>query len=445
LTSFLDHVDKHRTAVAIDFEAMEIATRTRALEVASSVLCQWLNSDASDYAGPTMPCPHCGGTASYHGRRVKRVVTALGTMDLSRAYYHDASCGHGFYPRDSELRLDHGSYSPHVVHSIGTVASIVSFQESSTLLAELAGLTIGAKQVERVAESLGESVACFEQQEVEEPTAPDASTVYLGLDGTGVPMRKEELDGRQGKQADGSAKTREVKLVTVWTAEARDKDGLPVRDKGSVSYSAAIESAAEADTAAGPSAFAMRVIREAKRRAAMKAQRLVVIGDGARWIWNLIGTYFLDVIEIIDLFHAKGTISEAAKAIFGPTSEHGQAWAKMRRDELEQGELNAVIDAFRAHADSCKEVATCCEYLETNRARLDYPLFRSMGLCVSSGVVEAGCKWAVGARVKQAGMHWTLHGSNAIIALRCCRLSGRFEDFWEWKAHADYQCLGRAA
>jgi hypothetical protein len=140
------------------------------------------------------------------------------------------------------------------------------------LLAELAGLTIGAKQVERVAESLGASVACFEQQDVEEPRAPDAFTVYLSLDGTRVPMRKKEFDGRQGKQADSSAKTREVKLVTVWTAEARDKNGLPVWHKGSVSYSAAIESAAEADTAAGPSAFALRVIREAKHRAVGKGQ-----------------------------------------------------------------------------------------------------------------------------------------------------------------------------
>jgi hypothetical protein len=158
-----------------------------------------------------------------------------------------------------------------------------------------------------------------------------------------------------------------------------------------------------------------------------------------------VGTYFPEAIEIIDLYHAKGTISEAAKAIFGATSEYGQAWAKARRDELELGQLDTVISAFKAHADSYKEVATCCEYLENNRTRLNYPLFRSMGLCVSSGVVEAGCKWAIGARVKQAGMHWTLRGANAIIALRCCRLSGRFEDFWEWKAQTHPRCPRQAA
>ena len=62
------------------------------------------------------------------------------------------------------------------------------------------------------------------------------------------------------------------------------------------------------------------------------------------------------------------------------------------------------------------------------------PRFRARGLCVSSGVVEAGCKRVVGARLKRAGMRWTVAGANAIIALRCCRLSGRFENFRERRA-----------
>ncbi len=65
---------------------------------------------------------------------------------------------------------------------------------------------------------------------------------------------------------------------------------------------------------------------------------------------------------------------------------------------------------------------------------MDYPRFEAMGLCVGSGVVEAGCKTAIGVRMKRAGMHWTLLGVNAIAALRCCRVSGRYEEFMEWWA-----------
>src|SRR5580693_6166983 len=93
-----------------------------------------------------------------------------------------------------------------------------------------------------------------------------APTMYLGMDGTGVPMRPSEVAGRAGRQPDGSAKTREAKVVTVWTAESRDEEGKPVRDPGSITYSAAIESAATGDTNPERSEFAERVLRETTRR-----------------------------------------------------------------------------------------------------------------------------------------------------------------------------------
>lgn len=403
------------------------------MQVAANIIAHWLNSDMSDHAGPAMACPHCGETAEYRGRREKTILTAVGEMTLTRAYYHCQYCGLGLFPRDEALGISDGALSPFLVRSIGTVASMVSFQESTQLLEELAGLTIDPKQVERTAERLGEEIAGWERKDVCEE-APSATTLYLGLDGTGIPMRAEELKGRQGKQPDGSALTREVKLVTVWSAELTDQEGIPVRDKGSVSYSAAIESAAERDTDTTPSEFALRVQREALRRGFGKASRAVVIGDGAKWIWNLAGTYFPDAIQIVDLYHAKGSVSEAAKAIHGPTSDIGKVWAKARRDELEAGKIDAVIHELDLHAAICKEAKNCRDYLEHNRSRMDYPTFRSQGLCTSSGVVEAGCKTAIGTRLKRAGMHWTVRGADSIIALRCCRLSGRFEDFWEWRA-----------
>lgn len=360
-------------------------------------------------------------------------MTALGSMPLARAYYHCDGCGQGTFPRDSALGIAGCSLSPFLVRSIGTVASMVSFQESSELLGVLAGLDIDAKQVERTAEALGEEIAGHERTVVDEGV-PQAVTLYLGLDGTGIPMRAAELAGRAGKQPDGSAKTREVKLVTVWSAEKKDTEGIPVRDALSVTYSAAIESAAESDTDPTPSDFARRVEREALRRGFDAAVRTAIIGDGAKWIWNIADTYFPDAIQIVDLFHAKGSISEAAKAIFGPTDEVGRQRAKAWRDDLEEGRLDAVLKALDRHASTCKEARICHDYLERNRKRMDYPAFRAQGLCTSSGVVEAGCKLAIGTRLKRAGMHWTVAGADSIIALRCCRLSRRFEDFWEWRS-----------
>lgn len=318
---------------------------------------------------------------------------------------------------------------------LGVVGALVSFQEGSELLKHLAGVEVHTKQVERHAEALGEEMAEDERQVVE-PTLGSQlpETMYLGMDGTGVPMRSSELAGRGGKQPDGSAKTREVKLCTVWSDDSRDDHAKPVRDPGSVSYSASIETAACYDWEKKISPFAERVAREAKRRGFDRVQRRVILGDGAAWIWNIAEELFPDAIQIVDLFHAKQHLSDVAKAVYGVTSELAQQWAKRRHEQLEAGHLKPLLRALARHADRCDEAQRCIDYIKKNQNRMRYKDFHAAGLCTSTGVVEAGCKVAIGTRLKRAGMHWTLRGANAIIALRCTKLSGRFEEFWERRA-----------
>jgi hypothetical protein len=416
-----------------------MAARRQALRLAARALEQRLNADASDYAGAQLACA-CGQSARYVGRRAKSLVSVLGPLRLERAYYHCAVCGRGFCPRDRALGLEGGSLSPAVTRMTAAVGALVSFQEGSDLLNELAGVQVEAKQVERTAKALGAEVIEDEQHRVE-PAAPGPlpSTLYLGIDGTGVPMRSSELRGRTGKQADGSAKTREVKLCTVWSAESRDAEGHPVRDEGSVTYSAAIERAASADADSQGSEFAQRVWREAQRRRFQGVARRVALGDGAPWIWNLIQELFPGATEIVDRDHVKQHLSEVAKALYLTDPRRAHQWAEQRHQQLDAGQLKRIRQALLRQAARCEQARRCADYLQRNQHRMRYPEFHAQGLCTSSGVVEAGCKLTVGTRLKRAGMHWSLRGANAIIALRCCHLSGRFEDFWERRAQ------GRAA
>jgi hypothetical protein len=414
----------------IDFEAVETALRRQVLGLAARAIEQKFNADTSDCTGPFRPC-RCGHPARYAGRRRKAFQSILGELCLERAYYHCAHCGHGFCPRDRHLGVEKTCYSPATVRMIGAVGSMGSFQEGSLLLQELAGIHIDASQVERSAEFLGGEIADDERRHTAPSEQAPAPTLYLGLDGTGIPMRAGELAGRPGKQSDGSAKTREVKICAVWTAEARDREGLPMRDEGSVSYSAAIESAAAPDSAEYRSAFAERVLREAGRRGFSDAQRRVVIGDGAPWIWNMAQELFPWAIQIVDRFHVKETLHRTAQAIFGSAGEQARQWTGARCAELDDGKLQAIVHALRPYAEGTTEASRCLLYIWRNRQRMRYPHFHSQNLCTSSGVLEAGCKVAIGTRLKRSGMHWTLQGANNIIALRCCRLSGRFEGFWE--------------
>jgi hypothetical protein len=322
------------------------------------------------------------------------------------------------------------SLTPGVLRMTGSTAALVSFEESSGLLHELAGVEVSISQVQRAAEALGEEIADDERACVDR-VGELAPTMYLGMDGTGVPMRPEEVAGHAGKQPDGSAKTREAKVVTVWTAESRDEEGTPVRDPGSITYSAAIESAAALDTSLNRSDLAERVLRETTRRGFTEAPRCAVLGDGSAWIWNTATELFPQAIQILDRYHAKEALHRTAQSIFGTTSPEAKPWATARCSELDDGKLHAIISALRPHLGSSNEAAKCAGYIIRNRRRMRYPKFRAQGLCTSTGVLEAGCKVAIGTRLKRAGMHWSVSGANAIIALRCAKLSGRFEDFWE--------------
>ena len=318
---------------------------------------------------------------------------------------------------------------------VSLVASEGPFMEGTMLLHELAALDVSEKCVERTARRIGAAIIQDEATVVNEKQNR-STTVYVGVDGTGIPMRSDELSGRDGKQPDGSAKTREVKECVVWTADSRDEKGNPVRDPGSVSYSAAIESCSwpRAGTTDEVPPFASRVERELTRTGYFRAPCQVFLGDGAPWIWNLAEMIAPGAIQIVDLFHAKEHLSLLANAIFGHGTDLAKQWALEQHSALETGQLDLVLIAIANHKSQSAEIGQKAEsefdYFYNNRKRMRYDYFRSLGLCVGSGVVEAGCRVVIGQRLKRSGMFWSLPGANAITALRCCMLSHRFNDFW---------------
>ena len=393
-----------------------------------------LNADRCDEQGPRLPCA-CGADARFAGRRPKTFTTALGALTLERAWYHCERCHTGFSPRDRALGMEHTCLSGAALRMVGIAAARTSFAGASALVRELAGLTLAPKTVERHAEALGREVADDECHALD-PEPCEVPTLYLGLDGTGVPARNSEVEGHKGKHPDASAKTREAKLAVVWSAETTDKKGRPVRDPDSATYNAAIETIATRDTDPEPAPFAKRILREAERRGFGTAERRVILGDGAPWIWNFADEHFPGATQIVDIFHAKGHLFEVAKAIYGSASEVGERWARKRREELDEGRIDDVVAALRSHAGTCEEARKDVEYFSRNRERMNYPRFRAMGLCVATGVVEGGCKHIIGTRLKRGGMRWTVAGANAIIALRCAVESHRFDDFWERRACA---------
>ena len=422
----------------IDLESFETHIRSSMHGIGSIMLEKLLNADGGDYRGRTIPCGN-GHVFEFIEYRDKGLLTVLGNVKVKRAYYYDKECKTGICPKDNALGVEGTSISPGVQRIMARVGAYRPFGLGEEDIREMAGISVNAKEIERVSHKLGEEVEGFiKEQAVTSLTESEKvisiktiPKLYICMDGTGIPVVKAETANRQGKGADGQAKTREVKLGCVFTQTDLDEKGYPVRDGGSTTYVGAIETAEE---------FSPRIYAEAKRRGIDKAEKICVIGDGAHWIWNIADEQFYGATQIVDLYHAREHYWNVARVFFGNDEFKMKEWARRRREELDAGKVEDVIAAIKALSPSAEKTKEVCErengYFEKNKNRMRYNEFRRLGLFVGSGVLEAGCKSVIGQRLKQSGIHWTVKGANSIIAMRCCFFSNRWEDFWDYRAAA---------
>lgn len=408
-----------------------MAIRAAMHQVGGVLLAERVNADGGDYRGPRIDCGE-GHPAVFVEYRRKDVLTVLGPVAVQRAYYHCAACQAGVIPKDRDLDIPDTSFSPGVRRMMGRVGGKEAFAAGRRDLEELAGVMVRTKAVERVAETLGAQVEAVAQAEREAALAGKlvplqaAPKLYIAIDATGVPMVPRETAGRPGKDDTGKAKTREAKLGCLFTQTRLDEKGRPVRDPDSTTYVGAIEPA---------EAFGRRLYAEGVRRGVQRAAHVSVLGDGAVWIWGLAEEHFPGATQIVDLYHAREHVAELGKLLYGPGSAAAKPWTAARSEELDAGEVERLLAALgrlRPRGEEAQEAVRKAQgYFETNAARMRYGDFRRQGLFIGSGVVEAGCKTIIGFRLKQSGMRWTVRGANAIIALRCAELSGRWEEFWE--------------
>lgn len=413
-----------------DLEAVELLVRRTMHIAGAAALTQLLR--APEQYPPVVPCG-CGGEARYHDTRSRQLLTVLGAVSLTRAWYVCPRCDTGTSPRDAELDVVGTQFSPGVRRMMAVVGSESSFAHGREELELLAGLEVTAKAIERQAETIGTDIEARQQTEIRrakqlelpDVCVSDVPTLYIEMDGTGVPVAKPETEGRPGKTVGEPARTREVKLGCVFTQSSTDNKGRPVRDEDSTTYVGAIENA---------EAFGLRLYNEAWRRGWSRAKRKAVLGDGAVWIWNQADIHFPGAVQIVDIYHAREHLFEMARRILPTHDKQRKRWLARCLDRLDKGKIEALVKLLRASEAPSAEVkaalSTEADYFERNTERMRYPTFRDRGLFIGSGVVEAACRTVVATRLKRSGMFWSVAGANAIIALRCSRLSNRFEDYW---------------
>ena len=371
-----------------------------------------------------------------HPGRTLQMRTLFGRVALSRDYFYSPATGQGRFPLDEALGLV-GSFSPALARLAARAAAKEGYEAASEDLAALAGVAIEGRQIHRLVEQVGPKVAqALEQGSLALTQA--IPVMYVEADGVTVPMVAEELAGRKGKQEDGSAKTREAKLGCVFTQTKPDEEtGLPVRDPASTTYTGSFETAEE---------FGGLLRREALRRGLGRALKIVVLGDGAAWIWELARVNFplsAMIIWIVDLFHALERLHQLCLGLYAGQSSMADQMAKTWGDMLKEDQIDAVISAAQARLDELGPQNDDClqkqiAYFVNQKSRMLYKTYRDQGLFYGSGIIEAGCKTVVGQRLKQSGMFWSLTGAANVLALRCALKSHRWDECWNRINQSNY-------
>ena len=402
----------------------------------------------------------CGHRQRLVGERPKELVTLLGKVTVVRPYYQclpaadpeaGRDCTHGEAPADERWGVQERRTTGGVQKLISYLSARLTFEEAAETLCRSVPIGMSGRQALTLMRPVGEALASAEDRQVKtlqaqakqarsQPQEPkptkEIERLYIELDGVlarmrrgSVPMEKEE------RQRKGDV-YREIKAGAVFRAERGPKRSelapgvyvdTPAQD--SVRYVAR-------RTAKG--GFDWLLYQLALQGGLEQAEQVVVVGDGAPWIWNLAAEHFPGAVQILDLYHAKEHVWDVAHAVFGRGTAAGTVWATHACSLLEQGQSEALVGAIQllppippepGQARSSPERAV--DYFTTNTARMRYPVFRAQGMHIGSGIAEAACKTIVSTRAKRSGMRWTPVGLDALLPLRTSVLNGAYDSLWE--------------
>jgi hypothetical protein len=408
----------------VDVQKLEGLLRTAIFKPATALVGFLLQEAAEQIDAAYQPKPG----EQRKGRELITVDCIFGAFVLARDYYHHPGKHIGHYPADAALGIE-GGKTPALLRLVCLEgADEASYQKAEEHLRETGGIDISARQIQRTVQRIGDGAQQWQGREAFKPLpeCKPAPIFYVSADATGLPMRKEELEGRKGKQPDGTAKTRAVYLGCVFTQHRRDEKGHPVRDYEATTYVSGLE---------GIEQFGPRLRQEAIRRNMGQAGRVVLLVDGALGLENMGQFNFPGATQIVDFWHGADHAGKVVEALLG-SKEHPQ-YQRQRsrwvRRLLGNGVENLIKEARQQCAGKANEQAVedQLDYFVHNVPRMQYRTFRREGLFIGSGVIEAGCKTVIGSRCKQSGMFWGKPGAQNVLALRCISASRRLDAFWK--------------
>jgi len=377
------------------------------------------------------PCAHCGGAMRRVDQaRERRLYGVVGDYTLRRAYDLCDACHCGQAPLDARIGVGPGALSPALLRVVCRLGIAASFEEALDVAQETLGVSVPTETARRATESIG-AVAEADQQ----------ADMVAAREGQGLPVTAPSktgllavaVDGVQVPHRDGWHEIKVGTLAPLGPAVQVDTETRRAHLAwGQASYCAGTEEA---------EVFWWRVYAEACRRGlgTPAVQTVIVLGDGAEWIWqrarHFLGRKGVEVVEIVDIYHAYEYLWSVGNAVFGTGSARAAGWVEPLKDRLYEQGAAPILAALAALSPQTEEATEAIRlasgYFTTQAARLDYPRFVARQFPIGSGAVESTCKTLIAARAKGAGMRWSRPGVQAVASLRALQRSGRWECFWQ--------------
>lgn len=446
-----------------DLQELEQHILTQMLALGQECLQRILEEQAKESEAAMPQEGACGHHQYLVGKRGRQVLSVFGQLHIRRNDDHCANkreaaeqeeneqCRIGDVPFDRVWGLTGQRSSPGVQRLVSYFSARLTHEEVAETLGRLLPLHLSARQVGNILQPVGEAFAEVEDQQVEqiaeqalkkntseaerqEEQGEPIRRLYVEMDGVLVRLRRGSVPMEPQEQARKGDVSREVKVGAVFEGEPGHErselvPGVFVETAGPIWYVARRTTAQD---------FASRISALAHAAGVQRASEVVILGDGATWIWGIAEEQFPGAVQIVDEYHAREHLWNVAHVAFPTQPTEREAWAKKASDLLAHGLVEEVIALLEQFPPIAPEpgktrslLETEAEYFRTNAERMRSLTFRAKGMQVGSGIAEAGCQTVVSTRAKRSGMRWTPDGLDALLAVRTAVLNQDFDQIWQ--------------
>ncbi len=389
------------------------------------------HAHAGEQSRTQAPCPQCNRLITARPAVARTVETMVGSVQFARPYFYCRPCGRGFYPFDEVLNLAPGHLQLDVQQAAAKVVIEMPYDEAHTFFSDLTGVRMGSERMHTLTNHAAQGLTVLDvapsRAQIEERIAEVAAgkwrrpVVVLGIDGAFVPTRPESARGHRPGQKRRRAKR------PLWKGAWRDAKGfrLYLIDEGRIVHLLSwhqVQDEAELGEA----------LKQVKEAGLIPEDhvRLCVVCDGASWIWKHVQSLFPEARQVLDYYHCKEYLHKMAKAQYG-TAEQALEWVEATLTRLYVGKVRWVLSGLKRmqarSEEAAKAIANCWDYLNDHRDRTHYRQFRRGGYPLGSGGIESSNKFICHVRLKRSGAWWYETNSNQMLALRCAKYNGTFD------------------